>query len=93
MHSKHIRAVVAGAAVVTAAIAVTGCTPGAEQEDSAFVVFAPQNADTDLATNLFTEEMAERFDLDFDFQTTTFDGAAAAEQRQISLASGDYPDA
>ncbi|GGD89253.1 extracellular solute-binding protein [Paenibacillus nasutitermitis] len=53
-------------------------------------IFAQQNADTDLKTNSFTKEAEKMFNIQFDWQTIPYDGAA--EKRQISLASGDYPD-
>ena len=56
-------------------------------------VFAPQAADWNLATNDFTKLVKEKFNLTIKWQTTTFDGGPAKEKRQISLASGDYPDA
>ncbi|NUR94531.1 MAG: ABC transporter substrate-binding protein, partial [Kribbellaceae bacterium] len=55
-------------------------------------VFAPQSADTNLATNDFTKLIKQKFNLTIKWQTTTFDGGPAKEKRQISLASGDYPD-
>lgn len=55
-------------------------------------VFAPQNTTTDLATNSYTLEVEKQFNIKFEWQTTTFDATSAKEQRQISLASGDYPD-
>jgi putative aldouronate transport system substrate-binding protein len=55
-------------------------------------VFAPQNAETNLATNDFTKRMTKKFNITFKWQTTTFDAGPAKEKRQISLASGDYPD-
>lgn len=55
-------------------------------------VFAPQGAETNLATNEFTQKMNKKFNLSFKWQTSTFDGGPAKEKRQISLASGDYPD-
>jgi putative aldouronate transport system substrate-binding protein len=55
-------------------------------------VFAPQAADWNLATNDFTQEVKKKFNLSIKWQTTTFDGGPAKEKRQISLASGDYPD-
>jgi putative aldouronate transport system substrate-binding protein len=55
-------------------------------------VFAPQGAETNLATNEFTQKMNKKFNITFKWQTTTFDGGPAKEKRQISLASGDYPD-
>ncbi|GAB4436523.1 MAG: ABC transporter substrate-binding protein [Chloroflexi bacterium OHK40] len=56
-------------------------------------LFTPQAPEIDLPTNSFTLEAQERFGIQFEFQTTTYDGTSARETRQISLASGDYPDA
>lgn len=53
-------------------------------------VFAHQSSDVDLKTNKFTKKMEEQFGIKFNWTTVPFDGAA--EKRQISLASGDYPD-
>ncbi|MDQ6418125.1 ABC transporter substrate-binding protein [Paenibacillus sp. LHD-117] len=53
-------------------------------------VFAQQSTDTDLATNKFSKLLEEKFNIQFKWTTVPFDGAA--EKRQISLASGDYPD-
>ena len=57
-------------------------------------IFSPQdtNTVTDITTNSFTKEMEQKFGIQFEWQTTTMDGASAKEKRQISLASGDYPD-
>lgn len=55
-------------------------------------VFAPQNAETDLETNSFTKLAEEKFNLDLEWQTTTFDTTSASEVRNIALASGDFPD-
>ncbi|TCO12852.1 putative aldouronate transport system substrate-binding protein [Kribbella steppae] len=55
-------------------------------------VFAPQAADWNLSTNDFTKKVKQQFNMSFKWQTTTFDGGPAKEKRQISLASGDYPD-
>ncbi len=55
-------------------------------------VFAPQAADWNLSTNDFTKKVKQQFNISFKWQTTTFDGGPAKEKRQISLASGDYPD-
>jgi putative aldouronate transport system substrate-binding protein len=55
-------------------------------------VFSPQSPTMDLATNSFTREAEEMFNIQFEWQTTTMDGNSAREQRQIALASGDYPD-
>ena len=43
-----------------------------------------------LQTNAFTKLIEEKFNLKIDWTTVPFDGAP--EKRQISLASGDYPD-
>ncbi len=55
-------------------------------------IFSPQGPDSDLATNSFTLEAQKMFNIEFTWETTTMDGNAAKEKRQISLASGDYPD-
>ncbi|WP_030488562.1 extracellular solute-binding protein [Micromonospora chokoriensis] len=55
-------------------------------------VFAQQDQDTDLNTNLATKAMSDKFKIQFKFQTSSMDAAASKEKRQISLASGDYPD-
>jgi len=54
-------------------------------------VFAVQEQGIDLATNKFTKFAEEKFNIKFKFETIPSDGAK--EKRQISLASGDYPDA
>ncbi|WP_347834806.1 hypothetical protein [Gracilibacillus sp. JCM 18860] len=46
----------------------------------------------DLETNSFTEFAEDEFDIHFEFQKTSYDSSSAKEKRQISLASGDYPD-
>ncbi|MBW7458002.1 extracellular solute-binding protein, partial [Paenibacillus sepulcri] len=53
-------------------------------------IFAQQNPETDFTTNSFTKEAEKQFNIQFEWQTIPYDGAA--EKRQISLASGDYPD-
>ncbi|WP_432889986.1 ABC transporter substrate-binding protein [Kribbella sp. CA-245084] len=55
-------------------------------------VFAPQGPDFNLATNAFTKLASQKFNITFKWQTTTYDAGPAKEKRQISLASGDYPD-
>lgn len=55
-------------------------------------IFSPQDPTGDLTTNSFTAAAEEMFNIKFEWQTTPFDGNSAKEQRQISLASGDYPD-
>ncbi|TFE26643.1 extracellular solute-binding protein [Cohnella luojiensis] len=54
-------------------------------------VFAVQENGIDLPTNKFTKHVEEKFNIKFKFETVPSDGAK--EKRQISLASGDYPDA
>ncbi len=82
------------AAEATAAPAAAEATaaPAAGGTPIKLVVFGPQAADMDLATNSFTKEAEQKFNLQIEWQTTTYDGASAKEKRQISLASGDYPD-
>lgn len=81
-------------------LAVTACTHSAKSPDADasiggvanISVFAPQATDQNLATNTFTRQMQKKFNIKFSWQTTTQDAGAAAEKRQITLASGDYPD-
>ncbi|RRR98080.1 type 2 periplasmic-binding domain-containing protein [Glycomyces terrestris] len=94
MTSRVLRAAAAGAALAVAATAFAACSSGPETTpDDVITIFAPQGTDVDLEENAFTKVLEEKFDVELDFETTTWDGAAAAEKRQISLASGDYPDA
>lgn len=55
-------------------------------------VFSQQNSTLDLETNWFSNHVEEKFNVDFEWQTTTWDPTAAAEARSIAMASGDYPD-
>lgn len=55
-------------------------------------VFAPQDTEQDLATNAFTKEMSQRFNIQFSWQTTTYDNAPAKDKRQLVLAGKDYPE-
>lgn len=54
-------------------------------------VFAVQESGIDIPTNKFTAHIEDKFNIKFDWQINPSDGAK--EKRQISLASGDYPDA
>ncbi len=54
-------------------------------------LFAVQEPNIDLATNKFTKFVEEKFNIKFNFEAIPSDGAK--EKRQISLASGDFPDA
>jgi putative aldouronate transport system substrate-binding protein len=94
MTSRFARATAAGAALAVSAGAFAACSSEPETTpDNVITIFAPQGEDADLETNAFTKVIEEKFDVDLEFETTTWDGAAAGEKRQISLASGDYPDA
>ncbi|MGG4092359.1 MULTISPECIES: extracellular solute-binding protein [Paenibacillus] len=54
-------------------------------------VFAVQESGIDIPANKYTKHMEEQFNIKFKWQINPSDGAK--EKRQISLASGDYPDA
>ncbi|MGG3307999.1 extracellular solute-binding protein [Paenibacillus sp. 2KB_20] len=54
-------------------------------------VFAVQESGIDIPANKFTKHIEEQFNIKFNWQINPSDGAK--EKRQISLASGDYPDA
>lgn len=89
----------AGAATTAAAGATTaaaGATTAAAAAPSGpavkMTVFAPQGPDYDLANNAYMKMLSDKFNIQFTWQTTTWDGGPAKEKRQISLASGDYPD-
>jgi len=72
--------------------ATLGTGGGATGNPVAIKVFAQQGTTYNLADNAFTHEMEQRFNIKFNWQTTTWDNTAAGEARQIQLASGDYPD-
>ncbi len=87
-------------AVVALGIGAVGACSGSNDDneggggdDGVITIFAPQASDMNLEENAYTLHLEEMFDVDLQFQTTTYDAAAAAEARQISLASGDFPDA
>ncbi|MFD3406544.1 ABC transporter substrate-binding protein [Kribbella sp. NPDC058693] len=102
--SRRRRAAVAGISLL--ALALAACSGGGGSDDTqgkplptitgnpalTLDVFAPQSADWNLATNDFTKVVKDKFNLTIKWQNTTFDGGPAKEKRQISLASGDYPD-
>lgn len=54
-------------------------------------VFAQQETGIDLRTNDFTKLLEQKFHAKFNWEIISMDGAK--EKRQISLASGDYPEA
>lgn len=54
-------------------------------------IFAQQDPWGDLASNAFSQELERRFNVRFDWVAVP--SAGAKERRQISMASGDYPDA
>jgi putative aldouronate transport system substrate-binding protein len=55
-------------------------------------IFAPQDPNRDMETNVFSNHLEEMFNVDFEWTTTTYDGNSAKELRQVTLASGDLPD-
>ncbi|MFG3340937.1 ABC transporter substrate-binding protein [Glycomyces sp. NPDC048151] len=82
------------AVIAVAASALAACSDEPETSpDGVITLFAPQWPDQPLDDNAFTKHIEAKFDVDLQFETTTYDAGPAAEKRQISLASGDYPDA
>lgn len=92
--------------VMVFTIVISGCskndtanTPNTQPSDQGAAVakpvdvsvFAVQEAGIDIPTNKFTKLVEDKFNIKFDWQINPSDGAK--EKRQISLASGDYPDA
>ena len=102
--NRRRRAAIAGISLL--ALALAACSGGSSNDtgsnkplptitgnpDVTLNVLAPQSADTNLATNDFSKLVKQKFNISIKWQTTTFDGGPAKEKRQISLASGDYPD-
>ncbi|MFC0470164.1 extracellular solute-binding protein [Halalkalibacter kiskunsagensis] len=86
--------------ILFASIVLIGCssneTEGSKQDNEGgpvnIKVFAPQTAEQNLASNYFTKLAEEKFNIEFDWQVTTYDGTSASEVRNIALASGDYAD-
>ena len=69
-----------------------GSSGGAESTKPVEIsVFAVQESGIDIPTNKFTKFLEEKFNIKFNWQINPSDGAK--EKRQISLASGDYPEA
>ncbi|WP_219837849.1 extracellular solute-binding protein [Paenibacillus sp. R14(2021)] len=77
-------------------LALPACD-GAKQQDKPAAkplrisIFAQQGTDQNLKTNSFSLALEHKFNVSFDWQTIPYEGAK--EKRQISLASGNYPDA
>lgn len=69
----------------------TEATQGEDAKPVEVSVFAVQESGIDIPTNKFTQFAADKFNIKFDWEINPSDGAK--EKRQISLASGDYPDA
>ncbi|MFB5662667.1 ABC transporter substrate-binding protein [Alteribacillus sp. HJP-4] len=62
------------------------------EETTEITAFMPEHDEMNFEENSFTKLMEDEYNIDFEFETTSWDGTAANERRQISLASGDYPD-
>jgi putative aldouronate transport system substrate-binding protein len=96
--TRPYRSAIAVTAVGALALTIGACSPQGEPastgtDDGVITIFSQQGAESDLNTNAFTLLLEEEFDVDLQFETTGWDAAAASEARQITLASGDYPDA
>lgn len=92
---------VAATAIAGLTLGLTACAPGGggggggqeAVDDGVITIFSQQGPETDLNTNELTLLLEEEFDVDLQFETTTWDASGASESRQITLASGDFPDA
>jgi putative aldouronate transport system substrate-binding protein len=94
---RTVTALVAAGLLATLAACSSDKSDGAANETTAdgktiIDVFTPADQTMNLDTNSVTKIMSDKFKLQFRWQTTTFDAGPAKEKRQISLASGDYPD-
>ncbi|WP_334148627.1 extracellular solute-binding protein [Microbacterium sp.] len=92
MRHSIIRGAAAVSVIAMATLTMAACTSPSD-DNGQLVAFGPQGDNGSLKDNAFTLALEKQFDIDFDWQTTTYDGSVAGEKRQVSLASGDYPDA
>ena len=92
MRHSIIRGAAAVSVIAMATLTMAACTSPSD-DNGQLVAFGPQGDNGSLEDNAFTLALEKQFDIDFDWQTTTYDGSVAGEKRQVSLASGDYPDA
>ena len=74
-------------------VSILGMGAALGQDAVPLKIFMPQFPDSDLETNKFTKLVEEKFGVDITFEVTSLDAGPAKEKRQISLASGDLPDA
>ena len=93
MKRRLVKPIAAITALGLSLLGLSACTGDAPEDDSTITIFAPQSAQQDLETNEFTLLLEDKFDVDLVFETTSYEGSAAAEARQIAIASGDLPDA
>ncbi|MFB6718649.1 ABC transporter substrate-binding protein [Kribbella sp. NPDC056345] len=94
---RKLSALAAAGLLATVAACSSDKTDGAANETSAdgkviIDTFTPADQNTNMDTNAVTKIMSDKFKIQFRWQTTTLDAGPAKEKRQISLASGDYPD-
>lgn len=100
---RRVAWLAAGCTLAVGLAACTGSSPDAGQSEAplptitgnppvTLEVFAPQDPEQDLKTNAYTALIKEKFNITINWQTTGYDTGPAKEKRQISLASGDYPD-
>lgn len=87
------RSLAALAAAAAVALSAVGCSSAEQDDPNKITIFASQAGTMDLNTNSFTLELEEKFGVDLEFLTTSYESTAASEARQVSLASGDLPDA
>lgn len=80
-------------ATAVASVSVLAISTAMAQDVTPLKVFAAQFPGYDLETNTFTKILEGKFKLDVTFDVTGLDGGPAKEKRQITLASGDLPDA
>ncbi|MEU8224250.1 extracellular solute-binding protein [Kribbella sp. NPDC048915] len=94
---SKVVALAAAGALALAACSSDKDSKGAANETTAdgkvvIDTFTPADQSTNMDTNQVTKIVSDKFKIQFRWQTTTYDAGPAKEKRQISLASGDYPD-
>jgi putative aldouronate transport system substrate-binding protein len=79
----------------TSMLLASAITPGlatAQAAPTTINIFAPQDPLRNMATNAFSLALEKKFNVKFNWTTTTYDSVSAKEKRNLALASGDFPD-
>ncbi|RKP54339.1 extracellular solute-binding protein [Cohnella endophytica] len=92
---KLIRSGFVAISLIALSASITACDPSNSIEEKSgkpipISVFAQEDAAYDWKTNDFSRLVEDKFGVSFEWKAVPYEGAK--EKRQISLASGNYPD-